>query len=331
TRIQGDFPLVSRPYDVLADALKASDDEIRKAIDACRDTEVIRRIGGSFSAAHLGYVSALIAARVEPLKIAAVARHAAQFEEVTHDYERDDTFNLWFTVVAETTDLMTDITDSVRAQSGVHSLHVLPALQTFKLRVRFDMMSAEGEAIGPARDTVDTSGTTASPDSPASCNASVLDDTDRRLIARCCDDISASRTPFADLARDVGIDESAALARLRRYRGVGIMRRFGAMVRHQRAGFTANAMGVWSVPPPDATRVGAVLAGSRAVSHCYERPRFADWPYNLYSMIHGHSVADCRAVHDDLMVRAGITESRLLFTDREFKKSSVRYFAEHRP
>lgn len=330
-RIQSDFPLVANPYGVLAEALDSSPAEIRGALAACRSTGIIRRIGGSFSATHVGYVSALVATRVAPSHIQAVAQHAARFDEVTHDYEREDALNLWFTVVAETADRLAAITNSVRSQPGVHDLHVLPAIRTFKLRVNFDVSTpAEEAASGENRPRDVTAGYDTPPTTTGrgSCR---LDDTDRRLIARCCADIEEGSRPFTGLARDVGTTESDVLKRLQRYLATGLMRRFGAMVRHQRAGFTANAMGVWDVPDTEIERIGRTLAESQAVSHCYERPRFAGWPYNLYSMIHGRSVAECCQEKEDLTRSTGITESHLLFTGREFKKSSVRYFAQHWP
>lgn len=334
-RIQSDFPLKPRPYTVLARALEASPDEIRDAVAACRAAGIIRRIGGSFSAAQLGYVSALVAVRVEPSKLESVARHAAQFDEVTHDYERGNPVNLWFTVVAETPARMAAITDSVRSRPGVGDLHVLPAIRTFKLRVNFDMsVTADAGGTDRGEQVGATHGESASPRSGGANSVRTcppLGDDDRRLIARCCDDISGSEAPFADLAGELGLSEMAVLARLTRYRNEGLMRRFGAMVQHQRAGFIANAMGVWDVPDVDVDRVGSLLSRSQAVSHCYERPRFAGWPYNLYGMIHGRSAADCHREQEELTRLSGITESRLLFTGREFKKSSVRYFVQHWP
>ena len=104
------------------------------------------------------------------------------------------------------------------------------------------------------------------------------------------------------------------------------MRRFAAVLRHQVAGFTANGMGVWNVPAERAAEVGATMASFEAVTHCYRRPSFPHWPYSHYTMIHGRSVAEVEATARALSAATGITDYRLLFSRREFKKTRVSYF-----
>ncbi|HEY3376847.1 MAG TPA: Lrp/AsnC family transcriptional regulator [Armatimonadota bacterium] len=155
-----------------------------------------------------------------------------------------------------------------------------------------------------------------------------LDATDRRIIARLCDDLDDSLYPYQALAAELDITETALLARLRAYREAGVMRRFGAMLRHQHAGYTANALSAWQVPDAELTRVGALLAARAEISHCYARPPLPDWPYTLYAMIHGHSQDDCRTLADRLAQQSGISDYTLLFSLHEYKKTSMRYFSE---
>ena len=115
---------------------------------------------------------------------------------------------------------------------------------------------------------------------------------------------------------------------LDRWKQEGTIRRFGAMVRHQRLGYTANAMSAWDVPDGRVEEVGAVFAAASEVSHCYQRPRAEGWDYNVFAMIHAATEDECAGLAAKLAARAGIEDYGLLFSSREFKKISMRYFVE---
>lgn len=135
-----------------------------------------------------------------------------------------------------------------------------------------------------------------------------------------------TETPYADAAKTVGISEEELLARVRRMKEKGILRRFGATLRHQKVGYLANAMSAWVVPEDRLEEVGRILASCPQVTHCYERPPREDLPYNLYAMIHGRTPEDCRRVAGEVARSTGIQHYVLLFSSRENKKSSMRYF-----
>ena len=121
------------------------------------------------------------------------------------------------------------------------------------------------------------------------------------------------------------------MCRLRAYRESGLLRRFGAVLRHQLAGFTANGLSVWEVPDADITHVGELLATFSEITHCYARPRLPDWPYSLYAMIHAHTREECAAIAARIAGTTGISSYRMLFSLREFKKTSMQYFAADPP
>ena len=107
----------------------------------------------------------------------------------------------------------------------------------------------------------------------------------------------------------------------------GVIRRFGAAIKHHKTGFTSNAMGVWDCPDEAAVeRAGEIMAGFAEVSHVYQRPRAATWPHDLYTMIHGRSPQECEEVAERIRAATGLPPARLLYSVREFKKSSMRYF-----
>ncbi len=137
--IQWGFPLVSDPYAAVGERLGVRRERVHAAVQRLRDSGVIRRIGASFIPARLGYVSALVAARVDAPALPRAAARAAEFAEVTHNYERDDRFNLWFTIIAEGEQRMADIVAAVAAVPGVRQVELLPAVTTFKTRVDFKL------------------------------------------------------------------------------------------------------------------------------------------------------------------------------------------------
>jgi siroheme decarboxylase len=149
---------------------------------------------------------------------------------------------------------------------------------------------------------------------------------DKKIIRLIQGDLPISSTPFAPLARRQGIPEKEFLKKIRLFFRQGKIRRFGAILRHQIAGYRGNAMAVWNVPEDRVARVSRAMVAFPAVSHCYLRPRQAIWPFNLYTMIHGKTAKDCRRTAKKISQETGIENYRLLFSKREHKKSSMSYF-----
>ena len=106
------------------------------------------------------------------------------------------------------------------------------------------------------------------------------------------------------------------------------MRRYSAVLHHRRSGFRSNAMIVWKVPPERSEEVGMIMAANAAVTHCYERPTFPDWPYTHFTMVHATTEEGCEVVAQEISQSTGITENQLLYSTREYKKTRVRYFVE---
>jgi len=154
-----------------------------------------------------------------------------------------------------------------------------------------------------------------------------LGDLDKRLIYLFQGDLPVVPRPFAWLAGQLGLTEEEVLERLKAFQEAGLIRRFGATLFHQRTGYPANVMVAWLVPEERIEEVGRKLASQRVVSHCYQRRTIPDWPYNLYTMVHGENEEDCRAKVAEMAAQVRIREHRLLFSLEEFKKTSMRYFA----
>lgn len=144
-------------------------------------------------------------------------------------------------------------------------------------------------------------------------------------------DIPITATPFNPIADELGLSFEAAAALHEDFLKSGRMRRFAAVLHHRKAGFGANAMGVWAGPQDDPSALralGETMAGFRAVSHCYQRPSYADWPYNLFTMVHGKTVEECEQTLQAISEATGIKDRHALYSTQEFKKVRVRYFTD---
>ncbi len=136
-----------------------------------------------------------------------------------------------------------------------------------------------------------------------------------------------SLTPYADIAQAVSLGEGEVLDFLRRLKEDGAIRRFGASLKHQKAGWTHNAMVAWKVRREDVDAIGAKASEHPLISHCYYRPSpVEDWPYELYTMIHGRSPDEHKTVIEDLMRQTSLREYAVLESLREMKKTSMTYF-----
>ncbi len=154
----------------------------------------------------------------------------------------------------------------------------------------------------------------------------MIDDLDKKIISLIQGDLPIDRRPFAILAETLGISEETFIERVKNLKKQGALRRFGATLRHQKAGYDSNAMVAWLVPDERIDAVGEKLAQFREVSHCYQRNPQGDWHYNLFSMVHGSDRDQCREIAERMSQAVGIKDYILLFSEKEFKKTSMEYF-----
>jgi DNA-binding Lrp family transcriptional regulator len=154
----------------------------------------------------------------------------------------------------------------------------------------------------------------------------MVDRLDKEIIRLIQGDLPLDVTPFSVMAETIGISEEAFITRVQAMKDQGIIRRFGATLRHQEAGFRSNAMVTWLVPDDRIEEVGQIMAGFREVSHCYQRRPQKDWKYNLFTMVHGNSKKDCIRIARMISKKTKISNYRLLFSEKEFKKTSMAYY-----
>ncbi len=156
----------------------------------------------------------------------------------------------------------------------------------------------------------------------------MIDNKDIEIIKIIQESIPLTIKPFKDIAKKVNLTEEEVINRIKNMKKNGIIRRFGAILRHQKAGIRANAMIVWDIPDEKVEEIGKKFASFKEVSHCYERPKMEKWPFNVFTMVHGKSKDDCYKIAETLSQISGIKKYKLLFSEKEFKKSSMKYFLE---
>ncbi|HHI30121.1 AsnC family protein [Methanosarcinales archaeon ex4484_138] len=151
-----------------------------------------------------------------------------------------------------------------------------------------------------------------------------MDEIDEKLLRLVQDGIMITSRPFEVVAERLGIGEDEVLQRTRGMIDSGVIRRFSASIGHRAIGILANGMCVWNVPDHRVEEVGAIMAGFKEVTHCYERPRHPNWQYNMYTMIHSYTREECEEVARKISRAVGIKDYTILFSEREFKKTGVR-------
>ncbi|MFA4955589.1 MAG: siroheme decarboxylase subunit beta [Candidatus Methanoperedens sp.] len=151
-----------------------------------------------------------------------------------------------------------------------------------------------------------------------------MDEIDIKLLKLIQDGIQITPEPFGLIAQELELSETQVIDRLHEMIQEGVIRRFGASIGHRAIGITANAMCTWNVPDDKVEEVGAIMAGFPEVTHCYERPRYPDWKYNLFTMVHAYSREECEKIAREISLATGIKDYSILFSEREFKKTGVR-------
>jgi len=319
--IQKSFPLTSRPFDAIARELAISPEEVKSRITRLKSDSIIRQISAIFDSAALGYRSALIALEVKPELLDTAGATISRHSGVSHCYARDAKYNLWLTLtVGPESDLEQEAVD-LAGMEWVESCITLPATKIYKIGVFLDMA---GETPS-ARLKEQTSNRTL-PNSQHPAFDFAPGSEPRAAVRVLQKDLPIIDTPFSELAREAGMRESELLSLACMFLEKNVMRRFAAVLKHQRAGYSANAMACWKVEPEKADEAGAIFAANPAVSHCYERATYPDWPYSLYTMIHRRTEEELSQTISDLVNSSGLPDYRVLRTVKEYKKSRVKYF-----
>jgi len=313
--IQWTFPLVERPFLELAKEYHITEEQVIERIKKLKDIGIIRQISAIFDTRKLGYKSALVAFAVKENKIEDVANEINKHPGVSHNYERNHEYNLWFTLaVPPYGDMKVDL-EKMALLDGVLKYRVLPTLKMYKIGVKLDMVNDDPEKPNPSDDVKNLE-----------TKAEKISELDREYIRQLQKDIEIVKEPFKIITENLGISSIDLFNKIKEYEKIGIMRRFAAILRHRQAGFTANGMIVWKIPEEKVDEKGLKIASFPQVSHCYRRPIYPDWEFNLFSMIHARTIEAAEKIAKEISSVIGIDNYKILFSSREFKKERVKYF-----
>jgi siroheme decarboxylase len=317
--MQGSFDLMARPFAHVAQLAGIPEDEVLTRVKRLLDGRIIREITPIFDTRALGYSSMLVAAKVDPEYPHRAAQFINTHPGVTHNYLRDHDFNLWFTLATEPgSPLGLDGTiEIIQAKTGAHSIRQLPTLKLFKIRMDLEMEKG-----------TDALSATVEPVEPRELDPIELSEEDIATIRATQGKMPVVSEPYAPAAERLGVSQEEVLRRLESLRERNALRRVAAILFHRRAGFSANGMGVWAVPDEQILDTGRRMAAFRGISHCYQRPTYADWPYSVFTMAHGRSKEECDAILDSIAEQEGITERATLYSSTEFKKVRMLYFTD---
>jgi siroheme decarboxylase len=318
--LQGSFPIAARPYAHVAQLAGLPEQEVLDRTKRLLDERIIREITPIFDTRVLGYSSMLVAARVDSENPWRAAKIINSHPGVSHNYLRDHDFNLWFTIATEPDSPLglEGTLEVLERLTGAESVRQLPTLRLFKIRMDLEMEKGTETLAAAAAEALDY-------EEPEAIELSELD---YAVIRATQGPMKVVPEPFDAAATQLGITQDALFEHLESMRERRALRRVAAILFHRRAGFSANGMGVWRVPEERILELGPRMASFRGISHCYQRPTYADWPYSVFTMAHGRSKEECDAILDSIAEDTGIEDRRTLYSSTEFKKVRLRYFTD---
>ncbi|MEX3007855.1 AsnC family transcriptional regulator [Hoeflea sp. TYP-13] len=306
-RWQRDFPLVSRPFEVIAESLSLSEAEVLERLQKLNMAGAISRIGATCRPNTAG-ASTLAAVSVPELQVDHIASIIGSEAGVNHSYLRDNHWNIWF-VATGPNRLHVDATLArIESATGLRVLN-LPLVRPFNISLGF---SLDGSGrMPPPRKSVD---------------AEVLEPGDEAIMQALSTGLALTSRPFAELANTLGRSEAEVLRRVEALSAAGLLTRVGVIVRHRALGWRSNAMVVWELPEAEIESVGPALAAVPGVTLCYQRrPVPGVWPYTLYCMIHARSRAEAFGILERACDDVGLASvpHQVLFSVRCFKQTGA--------
>ena len=318
--MQGSFPIAARPYQHVAGEAGISEDEVIARVQHLLDERIIRQVTPIFDTRALGYSSMLVAAKVDPENPWRAANVINEHPGVSHNYLRNHEFNIWFTIATEPDSPLglEQTLTRLGELAGAESIRQLPTLKLFKIRMDLEMEKGSETLSGQVAEAV----------APAETERQPYDDFDRAVIRATQGAMPVIPEPYAPAAAELGIPQEQLLEHLRGMAERRLLRRVAAILFHRRAGYSANGMGVWKVPDERVLEMGMQMSQFRGISHCYQRPTYADWPYSVFTMAHGRSKEECDAILDSIAEHTGISDRTTLYSSTEFKKIRLLYFTD---
>lgn len=329
---QRDFPITSRPFAAMADALGCTEPDVLTKLLSLKDTGVLTRIGPVFDHKRAGS-SLLAAVSVPKDQTERVAEQINGYVEVNHNYGREHEYNLWFVVTAPSKSYLSLILDDMEKAIGFPILR-LPMEKAYHIDLGFHVGNHKTDR--PFTQHLQKEQGKASESSASGQSSSLSEEMQQRLRELIQDGFPLTRKPFERLAQTLGVEsEDVVIETINCWLETGLIKRIGLVTNHHRLGFRDNAMVVWNLPEEQTDAVGKIFKESGLVSLCYKRKRqLPEWPYNLYCMIHSRDRATVSAHIEKLVKKAGLdsTQRAVLFSTHQYKQKGgvyTRSVAQH--
>lgn len=314
--LQQEIPLVRRPYEALGASVGMTEDEVLGALRSLKENRILRQCSAIFDTRSLGYHSSLVAAKVAPEQIEEAAAVLNEHPGISHNYTRDHAFNIWFTIAVPGESSLEEHCEVLRKKSGAESLRLLPTIKLFKIGMKID---TTGGKAAPGQGPVYS-------ESDRREDRPPLTEQDKRCVRALQVDMNVSAEPFVGIAESLGITVEELFSWCDSFQKQGRLRRVAGVMNHRIAGFEANGMGVWRVPQDSIAETVAKFVDVPAVTHCYLRPTYPDWPFNIFTMVHEQSIEACDARLAGMSRDTGISEYATLYSTKQFKKIRLQYF-----
>jgi DNA-binding Lrp family transcriptional regulator len=313
SRIQKKFPLVPKPFQVIANELHMQESEVLEILQNEKKNNIIRQTSAIFDTKRLGYTSSLVAFEIAQENIDKAVEIINAHPGVSHNYERNHQFNIWFTMaIAPDSEIGLDDTIRILAKlCEAEDFIMLPTLKLFKINVKLNTTGKDAKKE-KVKKVIHTE--------------MELTPLHYELIKKIQYDIDMVSEPFAKIIDELDIDYDTFFSILQELQDAGVMRRFASILNHRKAGFNANAMVVWDVDEEKGEEIGEKAAAFSAVSHCYLRPKYTNWPYNLFTMVHGKTTEETNGIIEDMAKEIESVSHMPLYSSREFKKVRIEYF-----
>ena len=320
--MQDDVPLVDRPYQALGEKIGCSEDETVGMVRALKDAKVLRQVSTIFDTRSLGYMSSLVACKAPAGQTDAVAEVLNQHPGVSHNYARKHDFSIWFTIAVpgENPERLQAHMDVLQRLSGAQSVRLMPTLRLFKIGMKLDMTGGKAKELG-----LDEAGPMYS-DKQRDLEKPALTEKDIRYILALQEDMEVRPDPYAPVAAQLNTTTAEMFDWCRAFIKVGRMRRVAGIMNHRHAGFRANGMGVWNVPKDRVEEIGTYFGTQGPITHCYLRPQYPDWRFNIFTMVHSQKVANCDEYIAELSKKTGLDDYAILYSYKEYKKIRLLYF-----
>ena len=314
-QMQSSFPLVPKPFFELAKKFNTTEENIINLVKELKEQKIIRQTSAIFDTKRLGYKSSLVAFKVDENNIEKAVEIINSHPGVSHNYLRDHEFNIWFTIAVEPTSRLglEKTVEILSKKSTARDYLILPTIKMFKISVKMDTTGKQAKKEKVKR---------------AKHKEIELTPLHIETIKELQKDIAIVSEPFLEAKEKLNISYDELFNIANELKESGIMRRFATILHHRKAGFNANAMSVWEAPEEKAQEIGKQLASFSAVSHCYLRPKFPNWPYNIFAMVHAKTEEESNTLIEEMAKETGLTNYTKLYSTKEFKKQRIIYFSD---